>query len=76
MGIWGHTCLLLAVEIVKWSLVLSSSESVLFLYDGKEHGLSEDVLVVGDEGSWGNVCCFGFCQYGTVQGHKVCENLI
>ena len=35
--------------------MLSSSEPVLFVCDGKEHGLSDDVLVVADEGSRG-VC--------------------
>ena len=46
------------MEIVDWSLVLSSSEFVLSC---KEHGLSGDILVVGlddvlvvdDEGSGG-----------------------
>ena len=52
----GHRCLSLVVEIVKWSLVLSSdSESVLLACDGKEEGLSVDMLIVGDEGS-GGVC--------------------
>ena len=36
--------------------MLSSSESVLFVSDGEEHGLSDDVLAVDDEGS-GCVCC-------------------
>ena len=31
MGSWGHSCLSLMVKIVEWSLVLSSSESVLFV---------------------------------------------
>ena len=53
MGSWGHSCLLLVVEIVEWSLVLSSSESVLFVCDGREHGLSDDALVVSDDSSEG-----------------------
>ena len=56
MGGWGHSCLLLVVEIVKWSLVLPSSESVLFVRDGEEHGLSDYVLVMRDEG-FGCMCC-------------------
>ena len=56
MGSLGHSCLSLAVEIVEWSLVLSSeSDSVLLVYDGEKHGLSVDILIVGDEGS-GCVC--------------------
>ena len=57
-----------------WSLVLSSSESVLFVCDGKEHGLSDDVLVVGDEASGGVVRWHWL--HGTIQGNKVCEQLI
>ena len=53
MGSWGCSSLSLAVEIVEWLLVLSSSESVMFVCDGEEHGLSENVLVMGDEGSRG-----------------------
>ena len=52
MGSQGHSYLSLVVEIVECSLVLSSSNSVLFVCDGKECILS-DVLVVGDEGSRG-----------------------
>ena len=56
--------------------MLSSSDSVLFVCDGKEHGLSDDVLVVGDEGS-GSVCVVFRCfLYGTIQGHNVCEQLV
>ena len=51
MGSQGHSCLSPVVEIVEWSLVLSSSESVLLGCDGEEHGLSVDILIVGDEGS-------------------------
>ena len=53
MGSQGHSCLLLAIKTVDWSLVLSSSEFVLVVSDSKKHGLSDDVLVVGDEGSGG-----------------------
>ena len=53
MGSWGQSCLLLSVKIVEWSLVLSSSESVQCVCDGKGHGLFDDVLVVGDESSEG-----------------------
>ena len=53
MGSWGQSCLSLAVETVYWSLVLSEYESGLV--DGEEHGLSvelsDELLVVGDEGS-------------------------
>ena len=52
MASWGHSCLLLAVEIVDWSLVISSeTDTVLLVCDGKEHRLSVDILFVVDEGS-------------------------
>ena len=38
--------------------MLSSSESVLFVGDHKEHGLSDVVLVVGDMGSGACGCCY------------------
>ena len=60
MGSWRHSSLLLAVEIVKWSPVLSSPDSVLLVCDGEEHGLSVDITVVGDEGS-GCLCCLQCC---------------
>ena len=55
MGSWGYNCILLVVETVYWSLVLSEAESGLV--EGEEHGLcvelSDEVLVVGEEDSGG-----------------------
>ena len=59
MGSQGCSYLLLAVKTMEWSLVLSSFEFVLFVCDDKEHGLSDDVHVMGDEGSKGVCVVFG-----------------
>ena len=37
--------------------MLSSSDSVVLVCDGEEHGISVDILIVGDEGSRGCVVC-------------------
>ena len=63
MGSWGHISLSLAVEIAEWSLLLSSSESVLLVCDGEEHGLPVDMIIVGGEGS-GCVCCLQVLAIG------------
>ena len=47
--------------------MLSSSESVLFVCNDEEHGLFDDVLIVGDEGSRGVCVVFGCCLFGTIQ---------
>ena len=78
MGSQGHSCLLLVVEIMEWSLVLfSDSEYVLLVCDGEEHGLSVDMLIVGDEGL-GSVCVSssGVVFRGPIQCHKVCKQLV
>ena len=57
MGTWGQSWQSLDVDIVNWSLVLSSElKSVLVLCDGEEDGMvTVDVLTEGDAGS-GCVC--------------------
>ena len=47
IGMWGHSCLLLAEETVDWPLVLSGSESEIVPEEGE---VSVEPLVVGDKG--------------------------
>ena len=63
-GMWGHSCLLLNVDIADWPLVLAASGSESEVLSEEELGSCVEIVDVGEEGSSGVVLrsLVGVCE--------------